>query len=114
MANVGITTLGRRHLEAYIYDDEILAALCDSVGKASEAPNLTVEKKQAIAASVGRGNAPDDVKSAAGEIYTKAKQRLQLVGIGNDQMAFARNTLAPSVKPGTAVYAELKRDVFGV
>jgi hypothetical protein len=53
------------------------------------------------------------VKSAAGEIYTKAKQILGLTGVGNDQMAFARNTLAPLIKPGMAVYAELKKSIFG-
>src|SRR5262249_38118263 len=40
MAREGITTLGRRHLEAYLYDDEILHALCQSVNKAGEAQNL--------------------------------------------------------------------------
>jgi len=113
MANQGITTLGRRHLEAYLYDDEVLTALCVSVGKPAEAPNLIAEKQQAITASIGRQNPPDDVKSAAGEIYIKAKQRLGLTGVGNDQMAFARSTLAPLLRPGMVVYAELKRDVFG-
>jgi len=113
MANQGITTLGRRHLEAYLYDDEVLTALCVSVGKPAEAPNLIAEKQQAITASIGRQNPPDDVKSAAGEIYIKAKQRLGLTGVGNDQMAFARSTLAPLLRPGMVVDAELKRDVFG-
>jgi hypothetical protein len=27
-------------------------------------------------------------------------------------MAFARNTLAPLIKPGMVVYEELKRDIF--
>jgi hypothetical protein len=113
MATKGVTTLGRRHLEAYLYDDEILTALCESVGKAAEAADLIAEKQQAIEKSIQRQHAPDDVKSAAGEIYNKAKRRLGLTGVGNDQMAFARSTLAPLVKPGTATYAELKKDIFG-
>ncbi len=114
MAKAGITTLGRRHLEAYTYDDEVLTALCISVGKPDEVQNMIEDKKLAIAASTtARANPADDIKSASGEIYNKAKQRLNLVGVGNDQMAFARNTLAPLMKPGMAVYAELKKDVFG-
>jgi predicted ATPase len=109
----GITTLGRRHLEAYLYDDEVLMALCDAFGKPAEAPNLLSDKQQAIAASVARGNPVDDIKSAAGDIYVKAKQRLGLTGVGNDQMSFARNTLAPLLKPGMTVYGELKRIIFG-
>ncbi|MGH6736893.1 MAG: AAA family ATPase [Methyloceanibacter sp.] len=67
MASEGITTLSRRNIESYLYDDEVLNALCTSVGKASEAATLIAEKQRAITASVGRGNAPDDIKSAAGQ-----------------------------------------------
>lgn len=109
----GITTLGRRHLEAYVYDDEVLTALCQSVGQSANAPGLLADKVAALADSVKRGNAPDDIKSAAGVIYIKAKQRLGLIGMGNDQMAFARNTLAPLIVPEMAVFGELRRDVFG-
>jgi hypothetical protein len=113
LASQGITTLGRRHLEAYTYDDEVLTALCMSVGKPAEVSALLAEKQAALTASIGRGNPRDDIKSAAGEIYTKAKQRLGLTGVGNDQMAFARNTLAPLLTPSLDVYAELKKDIFG-
>lgn len=109
----GITTLGRRHLESYTYDDEVLVALSESVGKPHEAAGLLADKRQALADSVARGNPSDDVKSAAGTIYVKAKQRLGLIGVGNDQMSFARNVLAPLIKPGMAIFEELKRDVFG-
>lgn len=114
MAKMSVTTLGRRHLEAYIYDDEVLTALCRSVGKEDEGPNLIADKNQAIADSVTkRGNAPDDVKSAAGSIYLAAKSRLGLIGVGNDQMAFARHTLAPLFTTDMAVYQELKEAIFG-
>jgi predicted ATPase len=112
-ASEGITTLDRRHLEAYLYDDEVLTALCETVGRPDDAATLIADKKQAIEASVARNNAVDDVKSAAGDIYTKAKQRLGLTGVGNDQMAFARATLAPLIKPSVTIYAELKKAVFG-
>lgn len=113
MAKEGIATLGRRHIEAYLYDNEVLTALCQSVDKISEAPKLIAEKEKAIEESAARGNARDDVKSAAGEIYNKAKSILGLTGVGNDQMAFARNTLAPLLKPEMVVYAELKKAIFG-
>ncbi|MGV1755849.1 AAA family ATPase [Rhizobium sp. A22-96] len=111
--NQGITVLGRRHIESYLYDDEVLTALCVSVGKPGDASALLAAKAQAIAASSARSNPTDDIKSAAGKIYTEAKRILALTQVGNAQTAFARNTLAPLVKPGMAVYAELKRDIFG-
>jgi hypothetical protein len=108
-----ISVLGRRHIESYLYDDDVLTALCDSVGKPAEALALIAEKQKAIADSIGRGNPTDDVKSAAGEIYAKAKVRLGLTAVGNDQRAFARSTLAPLIKPGMPVYEELRTTIFG-
>lgn len=109
----GITVLGRRHIEAYLYDDEVLTALCHSVGKANDVPVVIAAKQQAIAESVSRGNPRDDIKSAAGKIYTETKRILCLSQVGNDQMAFARNTLAHLIKPGMAVFVQLKYDIFG-
>jgi hypothetical protein len=57
MATEGITALGRRHLEAYLYDDEVLTALSRSVNKAAEAPTLIAAKNLAIAMSAARESA---------------------------------------------------------
>lgn len=109
----GITVLGRRHIEVYLYDDEVLTALCNSVGRAGDISVVLAAKQQALVESAARGNSVDDVKSAAGKIYTQVKRILGLTQVGNSQAAFARNTLAPLIKPGMAVYADLKKDIFG-
>lgn len=114
LAKRGISTLGRRHIESYLYDDEILAALCSSLGKDAEIQNILADKAVAIANLALRQKPSDDIKSAAPEIYTKIKQRLSLTAQGNSQDAFARNLLVPLVKPGTATYAALKKDIFQV
>ncbi len=108
----GITVLSRRHLEVYLYSDEILAELCTSVGRPTDTAAVLAAKKQALTDSVARGNPADDVKSAAGVIYTETKKILSLTQVGNDRHAFARNTLAPLVKPHTTTYQELSRDIF--
>lgn len=109
----GIWTLSRRHIEAYLYDEEILRSLCDTRGHASAFSALKAARESAIANSVARGNSTDDVKSAAPDIYRATKSILQLTAAGNDQLAFARNALAPLVRPGMTVYMELRRDIFG-
>ncbi|WP_026060086.1 AAA family ATPase [Pseudaminobacter salicylatoxidans] len=108
----GITVLSRRHLESYLWDDEVLTALCDSLGKSADLPQVLAIKTQAVADSVARGNLADDIKKTTGSIHEKVKRLLQIPQSGNDAAAFGRNTLAPLIKPGTAVYAELKRDIF--
>ncbi len=109
----GITVLSRRNIESYLYDDEVLTSLCASVGRSSYARTVAAVKRQAISDSVERGHPSDDIKAAAGFIYTETKRILELTQAGNDRHAFARNTLAPLIKPGMAVYEILKRDIFG-
>ncbi|WP_435659693.1 AAA family ATPase [Leisingera caerulea] len=110
----GISVLRHRHLEAYLYDDEVLTALCDSVGKREKAADLIAAKVAAIASVVNQGHPSDDIKKAAGTIYVEAKKMLSLKQVGNDAPAFARNTLAKLIKPGMAIYDRLRMDVFGV
>jgi predicted ATPase len=110
----GMSILSRRHIECFLYDDEVLTALCEGVGRLSDAPGLLQDKADAVSASVARGNPPDDIKSAAGQIYISAKKRLCLTGVGNDQQAFARSVLAPLLTSNTQTYKELRHCIFGI
>jgi predicted ATPase len=109
----GIRSLTRRHLESYLFDDEILDALCNSLGKQSAIPDVRAAKTTAIATLPSRGKPPNDIKSAAPQIYVSLKSILGLTGSGNDYLAFSRQVLAPLVKSGTSTYEELKGDIFG-
>ena len=109
----GLTVLGRRHLESYLYDDEVISALYESHGRPADAVNAITQKAAFIAASVQRKNPADDVKKAAPQLYNFLKKDLALTACGNDAESFARQTMAPLIKPGTAVYAELKTAIFG-
>jgi AAA domain, putative AbiEii toxin, Type IV TA system len=40
LENQGYRVLRQRHLEAYLFDDEVLKALCDAVGKPDQEPQL--------------------------------------------------------------------------
>lgn len=111
LRRTGCRVLTRRHLEAYLFDDEILTKLC--VQRGIDAANLLTAKRQAIAESVSRGNPSDDVKSAAGSIQSAAKQLLNLTQSGSSLEAFALEFLAPLLAPGTEAYEALKKDVFG-
>jgi predicted ATPase len=113
--NNGLRVLTRRNLEAYLLDDKILASLCLIHSQSEKAAEILARKATCLAESVGRGNAPDDLKSAAGCIYNAVMDVLGLrgKGCGNNSDAFLRDTLAPLIKPGTATYHQLKSDIFG-
>lgn len=109
----GVKVLSRRHLEAFLLDDEILTKLCCDTGQAQQASAVIAAKQQEITASVSRGNASDDIKSASGTLYVAIRRLLGLTQSGSDAHAFMRDVLAPLVTPDTAAYQALRRDIFG-
>ena len=107
----GVRVLSKRNLESYLFDDEVLRALARSEDQEDKADEL-LEKKQEILAARTEGPA-DDLKRASGQIYVACKEKLGLTQPGDDAREFMRETLAPLITPGMAVYSELKRDIFG-
>jgi hypothetical protein len=108
----GTQVLQRRDLESYLWDDEVIKALCILQGQPDKLQQLLDEKKQALADNQQQGKPTDDIKAASGRLYNKCKQALNLTQCGNDAEAFARLTLAPLVTPGTKVYQELEAIVM--
>ncbi len=111
LMSLGVRVLSGRNLESYLFDDEVLRALTDSVGKTDKADDLLAEKQRIL--SQRTGDAPDDLKPASGDIYNACKSLLELTNPGNNAKTFMRDTLAPLIEPGMVVYDELKRDIFG-
>ena len=108
----GIKTSGRRHIESYLYDDELITKLCESVGKPELTQDCLNAKNQSIQNSIGRGNPADDIKSASGNIFTELKRILGLTQCGNNKCAFVRDTMTPLVTEDTSVYKELENEIF--
>ena len=106
----GVRVLSRRNLESYLFDDEVLRALAESVGHGDKTEEL-IEKKEKIRATITNG-ASNDLKPASGKICVATKKILNLTLHGKTKEAFMRDTLAPLIKPGMSVYDELKQDIF--
>ena len=107
-----ILVLSKRNLESYLFDDEILRALAASVGEEDKTDELLATKQHILADRTG--DPQDDLKPASGEIYVACKKILGLTRAGKNVKEFAREILAPLIKPGMAVYEELKSDIFGL
>jgi len=108
----GTIVLSHRNLESYLFADDVIEALVASVGKPELLDEALKVKKDALSESVGRGNASDDLKSAAGEIYKRLKALLDLRQCGNNVDTFLRDTLAPLILPGMDTYDQLRVDVI--
>lgn len=108
----GVFVLSRRAIESYIYDDEIIEKLYADRGFPDRASAAIAKKGEFIKESIARGNASDDIKSAAPQIYSFIKSDLNLIGSGNDQSSFARAILVPLITPDTSTYHALRADIF--
>lgn len=108
----GTWVLQRRDLESYLWDDEVLQALCTAAGLPEKLAELQAEKQQALLDGANQGRPADDIKAASGRLYNHCRQTLGLTQCGNDAEAFARLSLAPLIKPGTAVYRELEATIM--
>jgi predicted ATPase len=107
-----VKTSSKRHIESYLFDDELIAKLCESVGKIELLQNCLDAKDKAIADSVARGNQVDDIKSASGNIFTEIKRILSLTQCGNNKCAFIRDTMTPLATEETNIYKELEKEIF--
>jgi hypothetical protein len=110
----GIRVLLRRHIESYLFDDEILKRLCASTGNEQNFAALMTAKADAITASVAQGHTADDFKKAAGRLSDACRKTLTLHNAGKTSRGFMRDTLAPLVTPDTNIYAELRSAIFGI
>jgi predicted ATPase len=107
-----VRVLSLRAVESYLLDDAVLTAVCEGFGQPDIGPQLLQAKTDAVRASVARGNAQDDLKSAAGEIYNAAKRLFPDRKLGSDARAFMKGVCAPLIKPPTGTYDRLQRDIF--
>lgn len=108
----GMLVLPERNIESFLFADEVIKALVDRENKPELLNDAFQIKARALAASIARGNQADDLKSAAGEIYTDLKQLLELQRCGNNTDAFMRDTLAPLLIPAMPAYEVLKAAII--
>ena len=108
----GVKVLSRRHIEAFLLDDDVLKKWCVSVGKQEKIEELLSIKRQALEESIKRGNATDDFKSAANDICTKGKKLLGITCCGNTGEMIMRDSLAKLITSDMEVYQKLEDDIF--
>jgi hypothetical protein len=65
----GYRVLSRRQIESYLFDDENLRRLCESLGQTAKIDDVLAAKQDALAASQANGHPADDMKSASGRLF---------------------------------------------
>jgi len=108
----GVKVLSRRTIENYLIDDEVIEKFCKIKNAEDKISDAIQIKMDAIQSSVGRGNPPDDLKSAVGEFYVNLTFLLNLTNHGNNWQTFLRDTISPIITPDMLIYQELYSDIF--
>lgn len=108
----GVTVLGRRNLECYLLDEEVLKIYCESLGMPDKWPELKQARQAAMTSATEAGRPSDDWKAAKGDIYNTACSLLNLRPKGSSADVFLAEQLAPVLAPGMEVYRELRQHVF--
>nr|WP_269450799.1 AAA family ATPase [Stenotrophomonas sp. MMGLT7] len=107
-----IYVLSRRDIESFLWDDEVLAELCKTLGKSDVAEKIRQKKQQQLETLPSRGMPSDDVKAITDSLYFEIKKLLGLNGYGNSAEAFSIEHLAPLIQPEMAIYKELAATVL--
>lgn len=108
--NIKVTSC--RHIEGYLFDDEIITKLFK--GEEPQKINEYLhEKDQITRFNREKGKQSDDIKSASGALYNAIKNIIDIPRSGSTVEAFKRDTLAPLITEETKVYKKLEKDIFG-
>jgi len=107
----GVMSLTERHLECYLYSDEILKKLADTID-GNKWNDVKKIKDKAIQELQNNGRQSDDIKRASGTIYSSLIKKLDLKKAGNTNKAFMQATLAPLVTDDTETYKKLENTII--
>jgi AAA15 family ATPase/GTPase len=110
--SAGNIMLSERNIESYLFADDVLMKLAQVNGKEDLIESIIKIKEEKLSASVARKNPPDDLKSAAGEIYNELRLILSLQQCGNNANSFMRDTLAPLITQDMDTYVKLKNTII--
>ncbi|WP_424945745.1 AAA family ATPase [Candidatus Spongiihabitans sp.] len=106
----GVLVLNRRALENYLIDDEVIHRWCEEyvgIEKASDLIQLRDGK-------IENGNICNGkVKEAAEAIRIAAKDNFGIPQPGGNWQEFVSEFMVPLITSDTAIYQELKNDIFG-
>ena len=105
----GLNVLGRRELENYLYDPEVLAAFCNREQKSDAIREIRSKFEELLC---GRPLQYADLHATKGQLFNYIKEKTEIPNLGKDHREFATQFLAPALKESPSVLRELESDIF--
>ena len=104
----GICVLGRRELENYLYDSEVLKTFLEKNDKKELFGSVVAKRSQLLE----RKSSIDDIKMISQDLLQYIRESTGIRNLGNSRHEFAIQHLVPALKETASVYQELCEDVF--
>ncbi len=104
----GIRVLGRRELENYLYDPEVLRTFLRR-NEREELAAAVLNKREELLASLAMA---DNVKSVTQELFEFIREKTGINTLGRRRQRFALSQLLPALRETPSVFQELEEDIF--
>ncbi len=104
-----IRVLGRRELEEYLYDPEVMRTFLQTEGKESAVDQILSARESLINSQPG----PTNIKDVSRQLFAAIREAAKLNNLGNSREEFVIQFLLPALRRTRVVYEELREDVFG-
>lgn len=105
----GIRVLGRREIENYLYDPDVLRTFLKMIDK-EQFTNSIIEQRNALLLTDQASG--DNVKAISRELFDHIKRTTRQGDLGNTREEFAKQHLIPALKGTSHVFQELQKDIF--
>ena len=107
--NEGIRVLGRREIENYLYDPDVLQVFLRFHGKECFCEDVLKKREELLS---GRQSEYADMKKITRQLFGYIRSSTEIENLGNLRKDFALHHLVPALKQTHSVYEELLNDVF--
>ena len=104
----GIRVLGRRELENYLYDPEVLRTFLRR-NEREELAAAVLNKREELLASLAMA---DNVKSVTQELFEFIREKTGINTLGRRRQRLALSQLLPALRETPSVFQELEEDIF--
>ena len=106
----GVRVLGRRELEEYLYDPEVLRTFLREMGYENAVVEAVIQRRQSL---LDGQPGPKNIKDVSRDLLAAIREETGLSNLGDTREQFASQFLVPALGRTPNVYQELREDVFG-
>ncbi|MXX71874.1 MAG: AAA family ATPase [Gemmatimonadetes bacterium] len=104
----GIRVLGRREIEEYLYDPDVLRTFLQTAGCEESVIDTILKTRDGL---VNNQAGPQNIKEVSRKLFEAIRRESKLSNLGSNRAEFAVDFLVPALRATPNVYSEIRSDV---